>query len=226
MHFSRNIGRFARTLKALALRGSKSRYVGGSVSLRRLNDASDYAKYVSHQTSKTRDPQRVAKWTGEEWEPKLNGFRELFGRYAEDLRAEMSALCIGARTGQEVVALKELGLDAIGIDLVAFPPHVREGDMHELPFPDQSFDFVFCNVLDHSPQPEKAIGEIERVCRAGGISLVFLQVGILVDEFSENVIFDGSKVAELFKRSKILEARRDSTTFDGMNFSIRAQKNA
>lgn len=40
------------------------------------------------------------------------------------------------------------------------------GDIHELPFPDSSFDLVLAiEVLEHVADPEKALAEIERVTR-------------------------------------------------------------
>lgn len=51
------------------------------------------------------------------------------------------------------------------------------GDMHELPFADQSFDQVLCfNVLTYSHSPARALAEITRVLRAGG-SLALVTLG-------------------------------------------------
>ena len=65
-------------------------------------------------------------------------------------------LCLGARTGQEVVALKELGVEnSIGIDIVPHEPNVIKGDIHDLDFKDETFDFVYTNIIDHSINPKK-----------------------------------------------------------------------
>jgi SAM-dependent methyltransferase len=46
--------------------------------------------------------------------------------------------------------------------------HVR-GDAHALPFLDAAFDLVLCTeVLEHLPEPQRAIDEIFRVLRPGG----------------------------------------------------------
>jgi len=43
------------------------------------------------------------------------------------------------------------------------------GDGMRLPFPDGSFDGVFCsNLMEHVPDPLAVIDEIARVCRPGG----------------------------------------------------------
>lgn len=165
---------------------------------------------------------RAEKLQGPLWQVKIDGFTELFGRYTDILHAGQKALCVGARTGQEVVVLKEMGLDAVGIDLVAFPPHVLSADMHDMPFEDMSFDFVFTNCFDHSPKPDHLIAEMERVCRPGGYCMIWLQIGNTSDYYAENAVYDPANVIPLFLRSEVVAAQHDKTIFDGMNFSILA----
>ena len=138
----------------------------------------NYEEYVKFQKEKTEDPIRREKWLGEEWDLKLNGFSDLFNSHKDLISDCKKALCIGARTGQEVVALRNMDIDAIGIDLVECPPHVIEGDMHDLPFPDNHFDMVFSNVFDHSLYPTKKAEEIERVLSKDGVIILQLQAGI------------------------------------------------
>lgn len=46
------------------------------------------------------------------------------------------------------------------------------GDIQKLPLKDESFDSVFCTqVLEHVPEPEKAMGEIFRVLKKGGYAV-------------------------------------------------------
>ena len=43
-------------------------------------------------------------------------------------------------------------------------------DVHDLKFPDHSFDVVVCvAVLEHVPWPQKAVDELHRVLRPGGV---------------------------------------------------------
>jgi SAM-dependent methyltransferase/uncharacterized protein YbaR (Trm112 family) len=55
--------------------------------------------------------------------------------------------------------------------LVADRPTVL-GFVERLPFRDKAFDFVIaCHVLEHSPDPERFLGELQRVARAGYIEV-------------------------------------------------------
>ena len=46
---------------------------------------------------------------------------------------------------------------------------VREGDMHALPFPDESFDLVvLMHALTYASKPAQAVAEAARVLRRGG----------------------------------------------------------
>lgn len=50
---------------------------------------------------------------------------------------------------------------------------LRQGDAEALPFPDASFEAVLCNdSFHHYPHPEKAVSEIARVLRPGGLFLL------------------------------------------------------
>ena len=191
-----------------------------------LKEYDNYDDYTEHQKEKTLDPVRRKKWLGEEWELKLNGFSDIFGYNCQNILKEgMSALCIGARTGQEVVALKNLGIDAIGIDLVECEPHVVFGDMHNLEYEDESFDFVFTNVFDHSLYPDKMISEIERVLRIGGYFLLHMQVRQEIDDYAENEIQSvENDIIPLFEKTEVCLIRTIPRNFAGMNWEILTAK--
>ena len=190
--------------------------------MRIIRDYGDYNDYISHQKEKTLDPVRRKKWLNEEWDLKLSGFLQIFGGTCENiLTDDMNALCLGARTGQEVVALRQLGLDAIGIDLVPCEPHVIAGDIHNLDFDDKYFDFVFTNIFDHSLNPQKMISEAERVLKPNGLFLMQLQVDQGSDEYAENEIDSVAKdIHPLFKNTKINTSREIPRNFAGMNWEI------
>lgn len=82
-------------------------------------------------------------------------------------------LDLGCATGAYVTYLNQRGHQAFGMDLLRYSewqqvpgrPFVRAGGT-ALPFASQSFDTVLAfEVLEHIPQPERALNEIHRVCR-------------------------------------------------------------
>ena len=79
-------------------------------------------------------------------------------------------LIIGGRTEEEIFLFRGYGFrDVTAVDLISYSPLVVEGDMHELPFEDGSFDFIFCAyTLVYSKEPSKAAREFVRVLRDGG----------------------------------------------------------
>jgi len=108
-----------------------------------------YDDYVKHQTSKILLPGVKTRLLTTEWKVWLDGFKKIFYPHKQILSNCNRALCLGARTGQEVQALKDMKVDAIGIDLMPFPPLVIQGDVHAIPYEENSFDFVFSNIFDH-----------------------------------------------------------------------------
>lgn len=189
-----------------------------------LREYKDYNEYVDHQLQKTLDPARRQKWLGEEWQPKVDGFIGIFKRNGSFVEGSTNALCLGARTGQEVAALQQLGIPARGMDLVACEPYVEEGDIHQLRYADGEFDLLFTNVFDHSLYPDKFISEMERVCRPGGHIILHLKLGSDIDEFSATEVADASSVLPLFKRSTIVASRAIDNGFDTLDWEIVAKR--
>ena len=73
---------------------------------------------------------------------------------------------------------------------------LREGDAHDLPFDDASFDSVVCTYsLCNIPDPHQAVGEMKRVLKPGGRL-------ILVDHVRSpmRVVFWIQKAIELFTK--------------------------
>ena len=140
-----------------------------------------YSDYIALQKEKTCDPQRRKEWLSERWPLKLNGFKKVFDNNKNYIG--QNCLCIGARTGEEVQALRDMGKEAIGIDLVPHGSLVVEGDFHNLPYEDGSFDFIFSNVFDHALYPDKFCSEAYRVLKKKGFILLHLQVNAPNDKY-------------------------------------------
>lgn len=198
-----------------------------------LRKYENYEDYVTFQKIKTNDPIRRKKWLNEEWDLKLNGFKTEFTKLMHPehgiLKKNHLALCLGARTGQEVQAMLDLEINAVGIDLVPCEPLVLEGDIHNLDFDDNSFDFIFTNIIDHTIKPQKMIAEIERVLKPGGHFFLQLQAGINQDEFTEYQPEDASEIVSMFNKSQCIHAdwlgeKREMINVHGMNFEMVFQK--
>lgn len=189
-------------------------------------DYNTYEDYINHQKVKTTDPRRRELWLGKEWHMKINIFKNVFNYYKKNeiLKENMKCLCFGARTGQEVVALNEIGMEAIGIDIVPQEPYVIKGDIHDAPFNDNTFDFVFTNIVDHSINPEKFMSEIERVLKSGGYALIQLQLCCKSDEYAENDIYNSQSVINLFKHSEVIINKEIPFTLS-MNWEFLMKKN-
>ena len=123
-----------------------------------------YDKYLKWQLAKSTDPSRRKKWKQKEWNVKLKAFENRFQTFKDKyVFSHSKVLLVGARTGQEVVAMRNIGVvDSIGIDLVEDLPLVLAGDMHSLQFSDNTYDFIFSNVFDHALYPEKFGHELYR----------------------------------------------------------------
>lgn len=163
----------------------------------------NYEEYVAHQKSKAphgSDLHIALSKGGSKWDDDCEGFRRIFTEHQELLDCRKKALCLGARTGQEVFVLQELGLtDTIGIDLNDDPPLVIEGDVHDVPFEDNSFDFVFSNIFDHVLYPEKFVSEIERVLSPGGYCMLHVDSAPQSDPWNANILHDVDYPISLFK---------------------------
>tara|TARA_S200000501_G_C20824300_1_gene744272 strand:- start:40 stop:702 length:663 start_codon:yes stop_codon:yes gene_type:complete len=199
-----------------------SKYFDGK--MKNYDRHKSYDDYVKKQIEKTTDPDRISKWMGIEWDKKVLGFKQLFLRNNDYLKNKKKAICLGARTGQEVYVLRELGLDTIGIDLIPFPPYTIKGDIHNLSFKDKEFDLVFTNIFDHSLYPEKFISEMERISSESGNIIVNIQLNNPGDDYSENLINDPSSIINMFKNSKLVLSRKIKNTFDDMNYEFIFEK--
>jgi SAM-dependent methyltransferase len=122
------------------------------------------------------------------------------------LAAPSRVLCLAAGAGHAVDAFRAAGTrDAIGVDLVEFPPLVRRADPHHPPFSDGAFDLVFSDdpsATSGALFPSRLAREAERAVRRGG------GIALALDREIET-----AAVATLFKRSRVLDVK--DVTLDG-----------
>ena len=97
-----------------------------------------------------------------------------------------SALDLGCGTGEmlKLILQQDVGKELYGIDLSEKMLHVAKsklpeqvkvllGDSEALPFPDNTFDVVYCNdSFHHYPAPTNVLREVHRVLKPGGTFLM------------------------------------------------------
>jgi hypothetical protein len=104
-------------------------------------------------------------------------FRPLMsiGRVAREV-ASMKVLAIGPRSEIEIFSLLACGFreyNISAVDLFSYSPFVDVGDMHALPYPENSFDVVtLAWVLPYSRDLATVGKEVSRVARNGAIIAV------------------------------------------------------
>ena len=119
---------------------------------------------------------------------KVNAPRWVEAYFASWLRQDSRVLDVGcgpgvlaAEVARRIPAGSVTGIDASADRLAearknfAALPNAQAhlGDATSLPFPDASFDFVYCRfLLEYLRAKEKAVAEMARVCRPGGTVLL------------------------------------------------------
>lgn len=170
-----------------------------------------YQEYLELQLNKTLNPKLRKVWTTSDWRRKIDVFSLVFKFLFDQglLRRSHKVLCIGARVGQEVVALKEIGVTrSVGIDLVAAPPLVVKGDIHSHPFADNTFDFEFSNVFDHALFPRLFVSEIERTLKPRGVAVLHVALQTWPDKFSATDLRSVEALVALFAHSDLVHVRQ------------------
>lgn len=95
-----------------------------------------------------------------------------FGRHAfEAARRGASVVALDAGTDEVLGVAATFAAMVEAGELAADSAHAQvvQGDAHQLPFPDATFDRVICSeVLEHIPDDLSAMRELNRVLRPGG----------------------------------------------------------
>jgi SAM-dependent methyltransferase len=91
-------------------------------------------------------------------------------------------------------------------------------DVHKIPFPDNTFDVVFCNhVLEHVEDDLKACAEFNRVLKPNGWGILQSPVYKLEKTLEDNSITDPSERERLF-------GQRDHVRKFGLDYAERLRK--
>ncbi|CAF2118081.1 unnamed protein product [Brassica napus] len=131
-------------------------------------------------------------YTSRDWIQSVRFYSSIFQDLISDgyLSPESNTLCVETATGQDVFALREIGVkNSIGISKKAFRPLVVRGEGHAIPFQKNTFDFVFSGGgrLGKSLKQLEFAEEITRTLKPRGIAVV--HVGA-TDTYSFNSFLD------------------------------------
>jgi SAM-dependent methyltransferase len=104
----------------------------------------------------------------------------------QSLNYNSRILSIGPRTEGELLNLIAHGFAperVRGFDLISYSPWIDIGNMHHMPYPDDSWDAVIMGwVISYSNEQRRAAMEVVRVTRPGGIVAVGLEVRSKIPE--------------------------------------------
>lgn len=104
----------------------------------------------------------------------LSRRRKNFTHWLESLRyTNLRVLDVGGRIQPYRPLLGSRVAQYVALDLASSPLVNVRGNARDLPFPENTFDLVFCTqVLEYLPEPRTAAAEIHRVLKPDGISLL------------------------------------------------------
>lgn len=136
------------------------------------NLVKDEKEYLSKEYFDELDWKKLEtdKWKEEEFKSfEIKGKKILeigYGMGSDHLAlAKLGAICHGIDITESNLAIteKHLALNGYRSELIV-------GDAENMPYEDNSFDFVYTfGVIHHTPDMEKAVGEIYRVLKPGGM---------------------------------------------------------
>jgi SAM-dependent methyltransferase len=149
-----------------------------------------YQQYIYAQVKKSLNTARKAQ--DKKGSRPFARTEKLVGEMAKFLpetgRDKFTVLCVGCRSHIELDYIENAcGVKTVGVDLFSNDPRIRVGDMHNLPFDDQSFDALYsCHSLEHAYDVRQALREFVRVTKHGGLLVIEVPVNYDVTEVDRN----------------------------------------
>jgi len=130
----------------------------------------DRRDYIENQRGAFQKRQKAIRRFDED----VDRFQKNFGEIPLLCGERLHILCLGARTGAEVMAMRNLDNLAYGFDLEPVAngytmKYMYKGDFHDLQqFANKEFDVVYTNSYDHVYDLDKALKEVKRVLKPEG----------------------------------------------------------
>jgi SAM-dependent methyltransferase len=125
----------------------------------------------------------------------------------------LKVLTVGPRSESEIFSLIAAGIspdNITGLDLISYSDFVALGDMHAMPFEDDSFDIVIVGwVLTYSADNRRAADEILRVARPGA----HIAIGCATEPVDEAAAFERARTATGGVRAKIGDGSKTLSIF-------------
>jgi SAM-dependent methyltransferase len=153
--------------------------------LRRLGkrQSPEYRDYLATQLRRTLSKR--------ETDPGV-GAVTLITRVVEGQPSGGAVLCVGCRNALELDRFRARGFeDVVGIDVFSQREDILVMDMHQMSFPDNSFDVVYAShSLEHSYDVARVAREIGRVARNGAV--VGVEVPVRAQgSAADRIVFSG-----------------------------------
>lgn len=151
-----------------------------------MNITSSYFMHDSREAKRLADKVDADAWVARYLNPLLSQ-----GENVLDVGCGPGVLAIAAARANPSCHFTGIDLYSERFESLSrpFPDNVRfsTGDANELPFTDASFDLVYCRfLLEYLPNKQRALSEMVRVCRPGGVVLLQDLDGQLLWNFPED----------------------------------------
>jgi ubiquinone/menaquinone biosynthesis C-methylase UbiE len=130
----------------------------------------------------------VAKWYASLTKKSLEDFKALARRIAEQIPPSRNVLEVAPGPGYCAIELAKLGnYEIVGLDIsktfveiaranaakAGMRVDFRQGNVSDMPFGDETFDFIFCRAaFKNFSEPKRALQEMYRVLKPGGQALI------------------------------------------------------
>ncbi|RWR78960.1 Methyltransferase FkbM [Cinnamomum micranthum f. kanehirae] len=141
-------------------------------------------------------------WTSREWRKAADFYSRVFQDLIADgyLTQSAKALSIGTPTGQEVFALKEIGVrDSIGVSKKSSRPLVVAANRARQLFDENTLDFIFTGGIDGARRVEEFAAEIGRALKPEGFLVVLTS--------SAGDLYSFNSLLNLFNCCKLIRSR-------------------